>query len=288
VGENSQNAFKISPEGFVTQIVDATGDGGEGELSFPIDLAVDGTGNVYVAGVFSDNLLKVTPAETVTEVIDPSGDGDENPLAVGCCAGSYVAADAAGNAYVTGSALFRFSFDNSCPTAPQPDCEAPIPQKSRIRVVQASSNAKDRAVWTWRGAEVAASDFGDPVTTDDYRLCVYDDVDGLITGAHLPAGGICASQPCWGAKGNPPGTKGHRYKDNEGGSDGVLKLMLQPRGKIVLKSKGIQLLPIGLPRRVPIDLRVQVQAANGECWEAQFSDTGTQANTPLKFKSVSD
>ena len=49
-GYISDNAFKITPGGVVTQIIDATGDGAGHTLDNPYDIAVDGAGNVYVTG----------------------------------------------------------------------------------------------------------------------------------------------------------------------------------------------------------------------------------------------
>ena len=58
-GGNSQNAFKITPGGVITAIIDSTGDGGGNPLRGPLGLAVDNAGNVYVAGSVSDNAFKI-------------------------------------------------------------------------------------------------------------------------------------------------------------------------------------------------------------------------------------
>jgi len=59
VGAFSDDAFKITPLGVVTQIMDAVGDGAGNPLEQPYYLAVDGSENVYVTGFFSNNALKL-------------------------------------------------------------------------------------------------------------------------------------------------------------------------------------------------------------------------------------
>jgi hypothetical protein len=52
---------KISPGGAVTEIIDASGDGGGNVLASSWGLAVDGNDNVYVAGLDTDNVFEITP-----------------------------------------------------------------------------------------------------------------------------------------------------------------------------------------------------------------------------------
>ena len=46
----TNNAFKIEPDGTITEIIDETGDGSGNGLGSPRGVAVDAAGNVYVAG----------------------------------------------------------------------------------------------------------------------------------------------------------------------------------------------------------------------------------------------
>jgi hypothetical protein len=43
----------------ITEIIDSTGDGAGNTLDFSCGIAVDGNGNVYVAGAWSDNAFKI-------------------------------------------------------------------------------------------------------------------------------------------------------------------------------------------------------------------------------------
>ena len=99
-GGISDNAFRIDPNGVITEIVDSAGDGAGNPFDGPFaGTAVDGSGNVYIAGYFSDNAFKIEPGGTITEIIDSMGDGGGNTLG-----GSLgVAVDGSGNVYVTGS-----------------------------------------------------------------------------------------------------------------------------------------------------------------------------------------
>jgi hypothetical protein len=54
------NAFKITPGGMITEIIDVTGDSEGNELTWGHGIAVDGSGSVYVTGLWSRNAFKIT------------------------------------------------------------------------------------------------------------------------------------------------------------------------------------------------------------------------------------
>ena len=91
-GYISDNAFRVTPAGIITEIIDATGDGADNPVGGAVGVAVDDAGNVYVAAYDSDNVFRITPAGKITEIIDAAGDGAGNPLD----GPSRVAVDAAG------------------------------------------------------------------------------------------------------------------------------------------------------------------------------------------------
>jgi len=97
--ESRDNAFRIDPDGTITQIIDATGDGAN-VLDRTRDVAVGPSGNAYVGGWSTDNVFRITPGGTITEIIDASGAGGpavlNEPWAL--------AVDGAENVYVTGRA----------------------------------------------------------------------------------------------------------------------------------------------------------------------------------------
>jgi DNA-binding beta-propeller fold protein YncE len=98
-GALSDNAFKVTLGGAITQLIDASGDGAH-PLNEPGGIAVDlSTGDVYVTGRLSNNVFKITPAGVITQIIDENGDGVH-----GLGEPVDVAVDTAHNAYVVGSA----------------------------------------------------------------------------------------------------------------------------------------------------------------------------------------
>jgi cysteine-rich repeat protein len=82
----------------VTQLIDANGDGAGNTLHWAEDIAVDGAGNVYVTGRFSDNVFQIDPNGVITEIMNGRGDGAGNTLDLAL----EVAVDGSGNVYVTG------------------------------------------------------------------------------------------------------------------------------------------------------------------------------------------
>ncbi len=83
----------------ITQLIDATGDGGGNTLDRPRGITVDAAGNVYVAGYTTHNAFKIEPDGTITEIIDSTGDGVGNSLD----GPAGIAVDGSGNVYVAGS-----------------------------------------------------------------------------------------------------------------------------------------------------------------------------------------
>jgi len=84
----------------IREIIDAFGDhGGITTLVATSGVAVDASGNVFVAGYLSDNMWKITPAGVITLIIDSGGDLAGNTLD----GPRGVTVDANGAVYVTGS-----------------------------------------------------------------------------------------------------------------------------------------------------------------------------------------
>lgn len=103
---NSDVVFLVSSPGLPSQAVKAVltsaGDGLGNALDLPRGIAVDGIGNLYVAGVESDNVFRVTdpglPTQSITQLIDATGAGTGSALD----GADYVAVDGQGTVYVTG------------------------------------------------------------------------------------------------------------------------------------------------------------------------------------------
>ncbi len=72
VGSATSNAFKITPGGVITQIIDSSRT--EGGFAEPVAVATAGTDVYVLGGASSRRAFKITPT-VITEIIGPGGDG---------------------------------------------------------------------------------------------------------------------------------------------------------------------------------------------------------------------
>jgi hypothetical protein len=179
-----------------------------------------------------------------------------------------------------------------CVAGPRDGCARPtLPFAAKLKLKRASTPAGDLLLWKFgKGEETLLGDFGDPLVSENFSLCLYDESGGtpaLALRADAPAGGTCAAAPCWKAA----GSAGFRYKDAEGTPDGLLKLQVKAgaagRTKVSVKGKGEHLpvlpsLPLALPSRI------QVHAESGACWEAVHGGGGVLRNDANAFIGKSD
>jgi len=196
----------------------------------------------------------------------------------------------------------RFFFSpptSACAAAPLPGCRQPtVALKAKLRLIDDSDPSHDVIRWTWpKGEATDAAAFGDPVASDDYALCLYDESGAptLVFDAAVPAGGTCGTRPCWRASGKPPGAKGFKYKNKERTPEGIQKLVLKPRiegkAKVVVKGGGPNLSAgaFGLPPLpLPLPARLQLQGPSGACWEAVYSLAGVTTNVATAFGGKAD
>lgn len=108
---------KITPAGVVTTFAgiagmpgSTDGTGGAARLDNPSGVAVDGTGNVYVADSFNRTIRKITPAGAVTTFAGSPGvvgSADGTGAAASFYIPMGVAVDVAGNVYVTDAGNFN-------------------------------------------------------------------------------------------------------------------------------------------------------------------------------------
>jgi hypothetical protein len=175
---------------------------------------------------------------------------------------------------------------HGCPHEPLAGCKAPVENgKSQLDVKNLSPDKRDLLQWKWQpGAATLTSEFGDPTFASDVRLCVYDGASAtFVAGMIAPAGGNCAGKPCWKSL----GTRGFKYADKELSPTGVQSVQLSAgaagKAKIIVKAKGVALDPPSLPFTGPV--LVQLSAAGGACFEAEFAASGFAKNTAEQFKA---
>jgi hypothetical protein len=195
-----------------------------------------------------------------------------------------------------------------CTTGPEQNCKhTTVPLSAQLLIGEPTASATthkgDTLVWKWlKGAPTSIGDFGNPLTTDSYALCIYESTGALSFAAGAPAGGTCqlgrAQVPCWKGLGTPVGTTGFKYNNPARTPDGITSIVLKPgalnrkgigTAHISVNGKGPNLLtrPTGVPGlpALPLTLpqRVQLQASSGRCWEATYSNAGEKKNTMTHF-----
>jgi hypothetical protein len=183
----------------------------------------------------------------------------------------------------SGSVYFRTRGFSGCGPAPLAGCRAA--GRGRLRVL---TSAGGQLGWTWaKGAATDLADLGEPRDgRTHYALCLYEGSGSpaLTLRALAPAGGACRRQPtnsdpsCW-----KESRKGFNYRDDFTSPEGLYTIQLKSgaggRAAVKAKAMGEKLKLPALPVALP--LRVQLQAANGECWETVHSTARVNDGTRL-------
>jgi hypothetical protein len=178
-----------------------------------------------------------------------------------------------------------------CGLMPDVGCRKPTaPLRSTIDLKDRLPDTHDGLTWKWtKGEGTLKADFGDPLATTSYALCVYDRAAGTPTlkvAADIPAGGTCAGKPCWKEK-----THGFKYVDKEATPEGVVSLVLKEglegRTQITLKAKGINLEMPSLPLDQDPAITVQLKNDRGICWDADYTVPAIR-NEQVEFRDKSD
>jgi hypothetical protein len=171
---------------------------------------------------------------------------------------------------------------NSCKQSAEPG-------RSKLTVLN-RPDGRDVLNWSWkRGEETLIADLGNPVTTADYAVCVYDQnaaTETLVIEMHAASGGLCKGDPCWEATSDSV-----TYRDGrrENGSIRALQLRAGEAGRAQLKlrAKGAGIAPPMTPFAKDPSLEIQVvNTETGACWSSTFS-TATK-NDAGRFSAKSD
>jgi hypothetical protein len=161
-----------------------------------------------------------------------------------------------------------------------------VSQKATLLLKSKTPNDKNQLVWKGlKGATTMKAEFGNPLTTDSYAFCVYDN-SGLLTSTTIAPGGTCNFRPCWSEK-----LFSFNFVDKQLAQGGILSIFLKegPDGtaKFVVKGKGANL---AMPDLTSLTSPVTVQLKNslGNCWGAVYSFPPAVKNDPENFKDKSD
>ena len=158
----------------------------------------------------------------------------------------------------------------ACGAAPATGCRRPtLPGRA---LLQLRKSGGGRMLWKWtRGAATAIADFGNPLATTGYGLCLYNGAGTLLESASAPAGGFCSAagrRPCWRRT-----SHGYRYVDPALTPSGLRQVILKPglagKAQILVKGQGPLLALPTLPI-LTMPVTAQLVSSDGVCWEATY------------------
>ncbi len=223
-------------------------------------------------------------------IVDPGEECDDGNATSGDCCSATCRAE------IVCPACEACDIDTvSCVARPRAVCRVPVePGKAALAINDHSPDTRDALTWRWlRGEATSPADFGNPVASDDYALCLYDASHvrpALVARAAAPAGGTCGRHSCWQALGDPPGSKGFRYSNRDRTPDGlrtmVLKTGTAAKASILVKGRGDNLSLPSLPLDLP--LKMQLHGPGGACWEADYDAAGVRRNDATHFKAKAE
>jgi cysteine-rich repeat protein len=180
-------------------------------------------------------------------------------------------------------------FLGQCPAQPRVGCRVPVASnRATLTLDNKADDRRDRLHWRWmRGQATTKAEFGDPLATDDYRLCIYDG-GGLVADTEAPAGGECDARrprPCWSEK-----RQSFTYIDRDLTPTGLRSLKFKEgregRAKILMRGEG----PLfAVPDLTALASPVTVQLSNtsGTCFEAVY-EAPFRMQTAERFRATSD
>jgi hypothetical protein len=151
-----------------------------------------------------------------------------------------------------------------CPASPA-TCRQPFLPGKAFLLLKDKADPLDRVIWKWIvGSQTDESEFGNPLATEGYRLCVYDG------GALLFDMGANAGATFWRDT-----AAGFTYKNPDTNSDGTLGVVLHAgvdkKAKIIVKGKGDNLaMPAVGSLAGPITIQLH-QSSGTVCWGATYS-----------------
>ena len=145
-------------------------------------------------------------------------------------------------------------------------------------------DSKDKLTWRFsRGPALDQSDFGNPLASAHYALCIYDDSMLKLAAYILP------SASYWKAS-----RTGYLLIDSEGTNDGVFRAQLKAAraglSRLLVKGKGENL---SLPSPVSgtkffnsaTAVTAQFVEANGDCYETVFAAADIRRNDGTQFRA---
>ena len=174
-----------------------------------------------------------------------------------------------------------------CPASPAVCRGSAASGKSTLTLKDKPVDKGDQLAWKWAvGLTTPKADYGDPLGSDDFAVCLYDQ-GVLLTSVTADHGGLCAGKPCWASK-----PTSFLYKDKDLTPTGTQTLQLveglaDGKAKIKVKAKGVPLSMPDLSALVgPIDIQLH-RSGGGPCFGSTFSAPFLK-NDGVTFKDRAD
>jgi hypothetical protein len=171
-------------------------------------------------------------------------------------------------------------FQCPCIAGPMPGCRTA--EKNTLVLKNNANDAGDSFVWKWtKGQSTTQGEFGLPITSTNYAVCVYPSSSTPLTALTVPAGAAHWSQS---------GTSKYKYSDSAALSTGVKTVIVswsdEDKTKIIVKGKGGNL-PDPTLGGLPAPMVVQLQQSDSSiCFESTFNAGDVSTNTPAQYKAV--
>ncbi|MEO6030191.1 MAG: choice-of-anchor Q domain-containing protein, partial [Candidatus Binatia bacterium] len=209
----------------------------------------------------------------------PCNDGNACTLADTCHAGtcSSTAARVCG-------ACTTCDVDRGCVAKVRASCRQPTRRVSGH--IDLTTKRTSKLTWKWTEGEGTAREaFHDPTAGGTFALCVFDEAGSAprVAFATETRTGHCGKRACW----RNTSASTFTYKDPDPAPNGLSTVVLKSgndgKAKILVDAKGPALTLPTLPLALP--LRVQLQAADGSCWEARYVRETTTKNTPQQLSA---
>jgi hypothetical protein len=177
----------------------------------------------------------------------------------------------------------------TCATTPVDGCR---PSGRSVLTFAEKAVGAGSFAWQWaRGTRTDRFDFGNPLHTTAYALCMYEQTSATASLAMtivIAPGRTCVKGPCWKET-----ATGFVYKDSNESADGIKQIVLRSgedrKAKILIRSAGSDL-PLPPPATATQflheDAEVVVQLVNSEsdiCWEARYPAPAAK-NSTTQFK----
>ncbi len=152
-----------------------------------------------------------------------------------------------------------------CNSQPRPGCRSA--HRSTL-LLRNGPSYHDSLSWKWTRGKSEIGDFGAPLSTTGFTLCVYDS-RRVQMGMMVPPGGTCTpGRPCWRTS-----ARGYVYRDPALLHDGVRRIALTSQkgvGSIAINGSDAKLPVPALPLTAP--LTVQLVSSDDTCWEAVYTN----------------